>query len=152
MRGPIVAAEESGIGKERFGTPGYTSTARGRAVYDKAGKPLSLGPGEAIAKAAGFTPTANAEEKELSQTVRRQESWAAEKKADAAEAYRVARVQGDPNAMKDLMTAVREINTGIKSRGLQKLVPLTSVGKIIQNSRQMKGAKERREQAYKRGA
>ena len=150
LRSPIVAAEESKIGKELFGTPGYSTTTRGRPVYDETGKPLSLGTGEAMLKAVGFSPTENAAQKSKDQTIRRQESWAAEAKADAAETYLVARVNGDKDALKNLMRDVKEINTGIRSRGIQNLVPLTSVAKVIQASKQSKTKQQLREQRYKR--
>lgn len=150
LRSPIVAAEESKIGKELFGTPGYSTTTRGRPVYDETGKPLSLGTGEAMLKAVGFSPTENAAQKSKDQTIRRQESWAAEAKADAAETYRIARINKDKDALKNLMRAVKEINDGIRSRGIQNLVPLTSVAKIIQASKESQTKQQRREQRYKR--
>ena len=149
MRGPVVAAEESGIGREIFGTPGYSSTAKGRPMYDENGKLISMGPGEAVAKSIGFNPTDTARQKEMNQTVRRQEAWAADQKASAGEKYRIAKIQKDPDALKNLMHDVRDINQGIRDRGLQKLIPLTSVSKVIQSSRQVVTAKERREKAYK---
>jgi hypothetical protein len=150
-RGPIVAAEESKIGKEVFGTPGVASTTRGRPVYDEQGKPLSMGTGEAIAKAAGFQPTEFARQKEKDQTVRRQEAWAAEAKTDAAETYRIARLNQKPDALKNMMNSVREINEGIRSRGIEKLVPMATVAKIIESSRQSKTKQAIREQRYKQG-
>ncbi|MCK9565226.1 MAG: PLxRFG domain-containing protein, partial [Methanothrix sp.] len=150
MRGPIVAAQESKVGKEALGTPGYATTTKGRPVFNKEGKPLSLGPGEAAVKAAGFQPTEFAREREMDQTIKRQEAWAADAKASAAETYRVARINKDPDALKNMMKAVKEINQGIKDRGIQAIVPLTSVAKIVQSSRQIKGKGELREEAYKR--
>jgi hypothetical protein len=150
IRGPLAAAEESKLGKEIFGTSGMATTTRGRPVYDETGKPLSLGAGEAVVKAMGFSPTENAAQKAKDQTIRRQESWAAEAKTDAAETYRVARINGDKKALANLVKDVKEINQGIKDRGIQNLVPFTSVAKVIQSSRQIKGIKERREMQYKK--
>jgi len=108
-----------------------------------------MGAGETLAKSLGFNPTETSREKEMNQTVLRQESWAAERKADIGEKYRIARIKKDPNALKDLMAEVRSLNRDIRSRGLEKLVPLTSVAKVIQSSKQSKTKKMRREQRYK---
>jgi hypothetical protein len=151
MRGPIVAAEESKAGKELFGTPGVATTTRGRPVYDEEGKPLSMGTGEAIAKTFGFQPTEFARQKEKEQTVRRQEAWAAEQKTDAAETYRIARLNNKPDALKNMMNSVKEINEGIRSRGIEKLVPMATVSKIIESSRQSKTKQQQRELRYKQG-
>lgn len=141
LRAPIAAARESG--------EGFATTPRGRPLYNEQGKPISMGPGEAALKAVGFNPTANAREKEMNQTIQRQESWAAELKSDAGERYRIARLHKDPDALKNLMKDVKEINDAIRARDLTKLVPLTSVSKIVQASKQAKTAQQRREKAYK---
>jgi hypothetical protein len=150
LRSPIVAAEESGIGKELFGTPGISSTPTGKAVYGEDGKPLSLGVGEAALKMVGINPAGNSREKEKAQTIKRQEQWAADVKADAAEEFRIQKLNKDPNATKNLIRRVNEINQGIKDRGIERLVTRAQVSTIIQNSRQAKDAKARREQAYKK--
>ena len=149
LRGPLVAAEESGAGKALFGTPGFATTTRGRPIYDEQGRPLSMGVGEAAVKMLGFQPTGYAREKEKGQTIKRLESWASEAKTDAAESYRVSRINKDPAALKNMMKAVKEINQGIRSRGIEKLVPLASVSRIVAQSREKKGVKERREMRFK---
>jgi hypothetical protein len=149
MRNPMVAMRESQFGKETFGYPGYATTPTGRPMYDEEGKPIRIKGHEVALKALGFNPTESAREREKNQTIKRQEVWAADKKANAGERYRIARIQNDPNALKDLIANVREINQGIRNREIQRLVPLTSVSKIIQSSRQARGLKERRERQYK---
>ena len=152
LRAPIIAAEESGIGRELLGTPGYASTVRGRPIYDESGKPLSMGVGQAAIRALGFQPTEISRQRELTNIAKQQEAWASKKKATAAERYRIARIQKKPDALKTLFRDVKEINEAIRSRGLRRLVPLASVSKVIQSSRQVKTAKEKREMAYKRAA
>jgi len=150
LRSPVVAAEESAIGRELFGTPGYATTPRGRPHYDEKGKLISMGPGEALVKTFGFLPTETGRQKEKNQEIRRQEMWASEKKTTAGERYRIDRIQKDPNALRNLMREVKSINEGIRARGIQRLVPLASVQKIIQGSRLKKTAQQRRAQQYKR--
>lgn len=148
LRNPIVAMEESEFGKSA-GMPGFATTTRGRAIYDEKGKPLQMGPGEAAFKVFGFTPTGNAREKEMNQTIKRQEDWAQEKKRDAAETYRVEKINKDPKAMVHLMAAVKEINQDIRDRGLQKIVPLASVSTVIKSSRELMNKKQQKEMRYK---
>jgi hypothetical protein len=50
-----------------------------------------------------------------------------------------------------MMNSVREINEGIRSRGIEKLVPMATVAKIIESSRQSKTKQQIREQRYKQG-
>jgi hypothetical protein len=149
MRNPIVAARESETGKA-LGFPGFASTPGGRPQYDEDGKPIQVKGSEAALKFFGFNPTERAREGEKNQTILRQEAWAADKKRAAGERYRIAKIKGDPDALKDLAANVVEINQGIRNRGLEKLIPLTSVSKIITSSRQVMGAKQRRELGYKR--
>ncbi|RPJ12088.1 MAG: PLxRFG domain-containing protein, partial [Deltaproteobacteria bacterium] len=149
-RGPMTAIEESQFGKETFGTPGFASTPQGNPQFDENGKPLSMTGGEAFVRGMGIQPTRYARQKEKEQEIKRMEAWAADKKTNAAESYRVARINKDPKAMPDLLKAVKKINQGIKNRGMQRLVPPASLSKIIQSSRQIKGAQQRREMAWKK--
>jgi hypothetical protein len=73
----------------------------------------------------------------------------AEQKTNISETLKIARIQKKPTAIKDAMESVRELNKKIRDRDLQKLVPLASMQRIIQNSRQVKTEKMRREQRYK---
>lgn len=150
IRNPAVAMRESEFGKEMMEQPGFATTPRGRAILNAEGKPIQIKGHEVALKALGFNPTESAREREMNQTIKRQEAWTAEKKADAGERYRIAKIKKDPNALKDLMANVKEINAGIRSRGIERLVPLTSVSKIIQSSRQVRGKQQMREMAYKR--
>lgn len=149
LRAPLTAAVESSVGKELFGTPGYATTTGGRPIYAESGKPLSMGPFEAGVKSLGFVPAGFGREREMEQTIKRQEAWYSDKVATAGARFRIARINHDPNATRDLIRAVTDINEGRKSRGIEKLVPRASVSRIIQSSRQVKGAKERRERLYK---
>jgi hypothetical protein len=149
LRTPLVAARESKFGEEYLGGTGYATTVRGRPIYDESGKPLRMKGTEVALKSLGFNPTEYAREKEMDQTIRRQEIWVSEEKADISETYRIARLRKDPDALRDMMKSVRELNAKIRSRGIQRLVPLASVSRIIQSSREVKGKKQRREQAYK---
>jgi hypothetical protein len=150
LRNPAVALRESEFGKETLGYPGFATTPRGQAMLDEEGKPIQIKGHEVALKALGFNPTESARKREKIQTIKRQEAWVADKKAEAGERYRIAKIKKDPDILKDLMANVKEINHGIRSRGLEKLVTLTSVSKIIQSSRQIRGKQQMREMAYKR--
>lgn len=149
-RGPITAAYESQVGKEVFGTPGSATTTRGGLVFDKNGNPLSMTGYEAALKSIGFTPENYSREREMDATIKRQKAWVDGRKADIAETYRVERLNRNPNATKNMIKAVRELNSDIKDRDLESLVPRATVGKIIQSSRQIKNMQERRQERYKR--
>ncbi len=150
MRNPLVAAEESTLGRDIFGTPGVSTTTRGRPVYDESGKPLSMTTGQAITKTLGFNPTEIGRQKEKDQTIRRQETYVQELKTDAGERYRIARINGDPKALSKMMAEVKDINKKIKDRGLESLVPRATVQKIIEASRESQTKKQSREMAYKK--
>ena len=149
IRNPLVAMRESAFGQEMFGAQGYATTPRGRPMYDIEGRPISIKGTEVALKALGFLPTESARERELNRIIQHQERWAAEKKARAGERFRIARIQKDPDALKNLIRDVRDINAGIHARGIEKLVPRANVSRIIQASRQPRGAKEKRERRYK---
>jgi hypothetical protein len=151
LRNPIVAARESRFGKEVFGTPGFTTTPRGKIVYDEEGKPLRIKGTEVALKTLGFNPAEFSRQREKEQTVKRQTAWVAEEKRDAGEEYRVARLKGDPKALKNMMDRVKEINQKIKSRDLRHLVPPATVAKIIQSSKESMTKTRIREQKYKHG-
>lgn len=150
LRNPLVAAEESEIGRKAFGTPGVSSTTRGRMIYDENGKPLSMSAGQAALKTVGFTPTEIARQREKDQIVRRQETYIQELKTDAGEKYRIARLNGEPKALSNMMKDVKEINTKIKDRGLDGLVPRATVQKIIAASKESQTKKQIKEARYKR--
>ena len=149
LRGPLTAARESAIGSELFGTPGFATTPGGAPQLDETGKPISMGVGQALVKAAGGSPTGNARAKEVNQSMKRLESWVSEQKSLVGERYRTARLKKDPNALRDLMREVRDINGSIRARGLEKLVPLATVPKIVQSSRQVMTTQKRRENRYR---
>jgi len=148
LRAPQIALRESIIGK-KLGYQGFATTPHGRIIYDEKGKPMTLSTKEAFLKMGGITPTEYAHKKEMHATVKRQEAWVAEKKTNIAETLRIARLQHKPDAMKEAMESVRDLNQKIRSRGLQGLVPFTSLFRIIRASRQIPGVKERRERKYK---
>jgi hypothetical protein len=149
MRNPRVAARESEIGKTLFGTPGYATNPRGRAMLDENGKPITIGAKEAVLKTVGFNPTEYARAKEKNQTIIRQETWANEAKQEVSERYRIAVINKDPNAVRDMMKNVADVNKQIRSRGLQMLVPPLTVSRVVQNSREVRGKKLARETAYR---
>jgi hypothetical protein len=149
FRNPRVAARESGIGKELFGMPGYSTNTRGRAMLDEEGKPISMTAVEAATKALGFNPTNYARAKEKNQTVLRQVEWANNAKEDIAEEYRIALVKNDPDALKNMIKGVASVNTSIRNRGLQYLVTPMTVRNVIQSSRPQHGMRQIREAAYK---
>lgn len=149
FRAPNVALQESALGK-KVGYPGFATTPRGQAMIDETGKPISIKGHEIALKALGFSPTTYAREKEKIATTTRQEAWVADQKTHITETLRVAKLKGDKNAVKDMTKSVRELNQKIRSRGLQKLVPLASVSRILQAARQTHGLKEARERGYKR--
>ena len=148
LRAPQIALRESIIGK-KLGYQGFATTPHGRIIYDEKGKPMTLSTKEAFLKMGGITPTEYAHKKEMHATVKRQEAWVAEKKTNIAETLRIARLQHKPDAMKEAMESVRDLNQKIRSRELQGLVPFTSLSRIIRASRQISGIKERRERKYK---
>ena len=150
LRNPLVAAMESQFGKEMFGTPGFATTTRGKVMEDTEGKPIRIKGTEVALKAIGFNPTESAREREMNQTIKRQETWASEAKASAGEEYRIARLNNRPDALKNMMMAVKDINQGIKSRGISQLVPPATVSKIIAASRESKTKQMRKEMRYKR--
>ena len=150
LRNPLVAARESQFGKEMFGTPGFATTTRGKVMEDTEGKPIRIKGTEVALKAIGFNPTESAREREMNQTIKRQETWASEAKASAGEEYRIARLNNRPDALKNMMMAVKDINQGIKSRGISQLVPPATVSKIIAASRESKTKQMRKEMRYKR--
>jgi hypothetical protein len=150
LRAPRVAVRESGVGKQLFGSPGFASNARGRAMLDENGKPISMSAWEAAIKTGGFNPTEYARAKEKNQTILRLATWVNEAKNDIAVSFRIARTKGDPNAARDMSKAVVELNKDIVSRGIEQLVGRTSVAKIIQASKQLHGKKQQREMGYKR--
>jgi hypothetical protein len=119
-------------------------------MMDEQGKPIRIKGHEIGLRAIGFNPTTYAREKEKIATTTRQEAWVADQKTHITETLRVAKIKGDPDAVKDMMKTVRELNQKIRSRGLEKLVPLASVQRIIQAARAKRGIKQRREEAYKR--
>jgi hypothetical protein len=149
MRNPRVAARESEIGKTLFGTPGYATNPRGRAMLDENGKPITIGAKEAVLKTVGFNPTEYARAKEKNQTIIRQETWANEAKQEVSERYRIALINKDPNAVRDMMKNVANVNKQIRSRGLQMLVPPLTVSRVVQNSREVRGKKLAKETAYR---
>jgi hypothetical protein len=85
----------------------------------------------------------------MEQTIKRQEVWVNEQKQDAAETYRIDVINKRPDAVRDMMRRVKEINEGIKARGIQGLVPPASVANIVKTSREIRGLKQRRELRYK---
>jgi hypothetical protein len=149
LRNPSVAARESEIGKTLLGTPGYATNTRGRAMLDENGKPISIGAKEAVLKAVGFNPTDYARSKEKNQTIIRQETWANEAKQEVSERYRIAVINKDPNAVRDMMKNVAEVNKDIRSRGLQTLITPLTVSRVVQNSREVRGKKLAKENAYR---
>jgi hypothetical protein len=151
FRAPGVAMRESELGRELLGEPGFATTPQGRAITGDEGKPLSLKGSEVLLRAVGFNPTEYSHQKEENRRVLRQEAWASEAKRDAAEEYRVAKIKNDPKALANLVKAVKEINEGIRIRGIEKLVPPAKLSTILQSSREVRGLKERREAAYKKG-
>jgi hypothetical protein len=149
IRAPRTALMESAIGKE-LGYQGFATNPRGNVIYDETGKPLTLSTKEALLKMGGFNPTEYARSKEQNATAQRLEAWVADQKTNIAETLRIARLQKKPDAIKEAMVSVRELNQKIRDRDLQKLVPMASMQRIILASRQIPGTKQRREAAYKR--
>jgi hypothetical protein len=149
IRAPSIALRESAVGKA-VGYPGFSTTPRGQVMLDEEGKPVSIKGHEIALKAIGFNPTTHAREKEKIATTTRQEAWVADQKTHITETLRVAKIKGDPDAVKDMMKSVRELNQKIRSRGLEKLVPMASIQRIIQAAKMKHGIKQRREEAYKR--
>ena len=150
FRAPRVALRESDIGKKILGTPGYATNIRGHAILGEDGKPISMSAWEAALKTMGFNPTDYARAKEKTQNVVRQTAWVNDLKQNVAERYRAARLNNDPNATKDMMANVREVNKKIRSRNLQRLVTPLKVSNVIKSASIKIGTRQRREMMYKR--
>jgi uncharacterized protein (UPF0303 family) len=148
IRGPIVALTESDFGKDVIGTRGMATTPQGMPSYASTGEPLSLTGGEAAWKALGFQPTRYAKEREIEQSVKVQVMWANEQKKNISESYRIDKLQNDPDASRNMMKAVRDLNDKIKSREIP--VPRAQISSIIKNSRATKSLQKRRELSRRR--
>jgi hypothetical protein len=127
IRGPVVALTESDFGVP-FGTRGVTTTATGGPVLDSQGKPLKYTKGEAIVKGLGFQPTGHSREREIEWSLKNQVNWANEQKRLLSERYKIDLIEKNPNAIKNLLSGVKEINGDIKSRGIP--TTLASVSRI----------------------
>lgn len=143
LRNPIVALTESDFGRQTLGTRGFATTPQGMPSYATSGKPLSLTTGEAAWKALGFQPTRFAKEREIEQSVKSQILWAKTEKKNISESFRIDRLQRDPNALKTMMSSVRELNTKIKSWKIPETPARIST--IMANSRATKNLQKRRE-------
>lgn len=150
MRAPRVALRESEIGKKLLGTPGYATNIRGHAILGEDGKPISMSAWEAALKAMGFNPTDYARAKEKTQNIVRQTAWVNDLKQNVAERYRTARLNNDPDATKDMLANVKEVNAKIRSRNLQRLVKPLKVSNVIKSAKPKIGVRQRREMLYKR--
>jgi hypothetical protein len=143
LRNPIVALTESDFGHQTLGTRGFATTPQGMPSYATTGKPLALTGGEVAWKTLGFQPTRYAKEREIEQTVKSQVLWAKESKKRISETFRIDRLQKDPNALKTMMSSVRELNTKIKAWKIPETPARMST--IIKNSRETKNLQKRRE-------
>lgn len=150
LRAPRVALRESEIGKQLLGTPGYATNVRGHAILGEDGKPISMSAWEAALKAMGFNPTDYARAKEKTQNIVRQTAWVNDLKQNVAERYRTARLNNDPDATKDMLANVKEVNAKIRSRNLQRLVKPLKVSNVIKSAKPKIGVRQRREMLYKR--
>jgi hypothetical protein len=150
IRGPMVAAEQSRIGRDLFNTTGYATTPTGKPVYDKQGNILSLTTGQAAIRSIGFQPTDVSIETEETYRIKRLTAWVDGKKASIAAQYRIDKSNHDPDAQKNMIEKVRSLREQIKDRGLEKLVSPVTVGKIIAASKEAKTKRQKREQAFKK--
>jgi hypothetical protein len=71
-------------------------------------------------------------------------------KQNVAERYRTARLNNDPDATKDMLANVKEVNAKIRSRNLQRLVKPLKVSNVIKSAKPKIGVRQRWEMLYKR--
>ena len=143
LRNPIVALNESDFGKKMFGFRGIATTTHGKPVLSSEGKPLSMTGGEALLKSMGFVPTRISVEKSTGQSVSNLVSWANNQKQSIAESYRIDKIQGDKNAIKKLITSIKELNTVIRSQKIP-VTPL-NITTVMESARGKLSAQQKRE-------
>jgi hypothetical protein len=125
------------------------TTRLGKPLFDKEGKPLQLGIGEAAIRGLGVQPTRYIDETSQARSVMVIEKYYRDKHQHIIDEFHVARNKKDTNAAKNLMKNVKEYNQDIKDNdvvGLIKPMKLSSAMRPM-----VKTKKQLAEQRYMRG-
>jgi hypothetical protein len=138
-------ALRSALAAYRLATSPAT-TRTGKPLYDKNGKPLQLGAGEAAIRALGIQPAEFAQQSSEARSVQVIEKYFADRHQSIINQFQVARNKKDPAAMKELIQAVKNFNQDIKDKdvvGLIKPMKLNQATKPVAPTK-----KQRAEQRY----
>jgi hypothetical protein len=138
-------ALRSALAAYRLATSPAT-TRTGKPLFDKNGRPLQLGAGEAAIRALGIQPAEFAQQSSEARSVQVIEKYFADKSQNIKNKFQVARNKHDPNAHKELLKNLQEFNKERVDKGVKDLI---SPMKISQATKPVAPTKKQRaEQRY----
>lgn len=124
------------------------TTRTGKPLYDKEGKPMQLGAGEAAIRALGIQPSDYSAQTAEARSVQVIEKYFANKHQNIINQFQVARNKKEPGAMKELVQNVKDFNQEIKDK---EVVGLIKPMKISQATKPVAPTKKQRaEEKYLR--